>query len=437
MKPNRFAGISRQEATQRYTGWLTKRMPRHAGGAVVPLLPHPTPWHYFQQCYHRWLQLWLDKAGELHDVTVLPSVGNLSVDNFGTWRDAEGRLCWGVYELDEACRLPWTQDIVRLATSAVLALEALGQPYSRENVCELILEGYLRGLSAAGKPLILESRHAELRIIVTAQLRSSAEFWAQLKNLPDVQSPLLGSLKKALLRRLPDTEADIRVVVPPPSHSGHFRVIALLDHQGGWMAREAKATPPSALSWLTGKREPESLARELNRNAVRSVDPRYYPGKRWRVRRLSPDCGPMPVEALRSLGFIPVLLESMGIEAANLHLGSRKARGLREEVLRLPAQWLLHAVNLFTSLIQEDWENEKHASPLEASSSEASSSEAAPETETPGQQGIEAAPASVKRSKKQRNADPQDSQEASSASKRSKKQRDAAPEDRTNKKASS
>jgi len=34
------------------------------------------------------------------------AVGDLHVENFGTWRDAEGRLIWGVNDFDEAWRLP-------------------------------------------------------------------------------------------------------------------------------------------------------------------------------------------------------------------------------------------------------------------------------------------------------------------------------------------
>lgn len=44
-------------------------------------------------------------------------VGDLHVDSFGTWRDAEGRLCWGVDDFDEAFPLPYTNDLVRLVAS--------------------------------------------------------------------------------------------------------------------------------------------------------------------------------------------------------------------------------------------------------------------------------------------------------------------------------
>ena len=28
-------------------------------------------------------------------------------ENFGTWRDADGRLVWGVNDFDEAAVMPW------------------------------------------------------------------------------------------------------------------------------------------------------------------------------------------------------------------------------------------------------------------------------------------------------------------------------------------
>ena len=50
-------------------------------------------------------------------------VGDLHVENFGTWRDAEGRLIWGINDFDEACPMPYTIDLVRLAASADLAIK--------------------------------------------------------------------------------------------------------------------------------------------------------------------------------------------------------------------------------------------------------------------------------------------------------------------------
>ena len=49
------------------------------------------------------------------------AIGDLHVENFGTWRDKEGRLIWGVDDFDEAYSLPYTHDLVRLAASAEIA----------------------------------------------------------------------------------------------------------------------------------------------------------------------------------------------------------------------------------------------------------------------------------------------------------------------------
>ena len=51
-------------------------------------------------------------------------MGDLHVDSFGTWRDVEGRLCWGVDDFDEAYPLPYTNDLVRLAASAKIVIDA-------------------------------------------------------------------------------------------------------------------------------------------------------------------------------------------------------------------------------------------------------------------------------------------------------------------------
>ena len=45
-------------------------------------------------------------------------VGDLHVENFGVWRDAEGRLVWGVNDFDEACEAAFAGDLVRLLASA-------------------------------------------------------------------------------------------------------------------------------------------------------------------------------------------------------------------------------------------------------------------------------------------------------------------------------
>src|SRR3979411_2054186 len=60
---------------------------------------------------------------ELMDAPQVLSVGDLHLENFGTWRDADGRLVWGVNDFDEAAEMPYPLDLVRLAASI-----RLGEP---------------------------------------------------------------------------------------------------------------------------------------------------------------------------------------------------------------------------------------------------------------------------------------------------------------------
>src|SRR5262245_46596614 len=80
---------------------------------------------FLRATFYRWAEQWpkvcrrLDKRAD----DVLLAVGDLHVENFGVWRDSRGQHVWGVNDFDEACELPFTSDIVRLATSVLLAAE--------------------------------------------------------------------------------------------------------------------------------------------------------------------------------------------------------------------------------------------------------------------------------------------------------------------------
>src|ERR1700733_15663221 len=78
---------------------------------------------FFRATFYRWLQLWQDVPASLRRVPPILSVGDLHVENFGTWRDGEGRLVWAFDDFDEAASYPYTMDLVRLATSGLRAPE--------------------------------------------------------------------------------------------------------------------------------------------------------------------------------------------------------------------------------------------------------------------------------------------------------------------------
>jgi len=83
-----------------------------------------------------------DWCPELMDAPQVLSIGDLHLENFGTWRDADGRLVWGVNDFDEAAVMPYVLDLVRLATSIHLASHPAVDPRHAVNA---VLRGYREG----------------------------------------------------------------------------------------------------------------------------------------------------------------------------------------------------------------------------------------------------------------------------------------------------
>src|SRR5262245_20684828 len=79
------------------------------------------PFPFLRATYWRWAQTILDICPDLAAAPPVLAVGDIHLENFGTWRDNDGRLVWGVNDFDEAAEMPYPLDLVRLATSAMLA----------------------------------------------------------------------------------------------------------------------------------------------------------------------------------------------------------------------------------------------------------------------------------------------------------------------------
>ncbi|WP_051447506.1 DUF2252 family protein [Rhizobium leguminosarum] len=103
------------------------------------------PFKFFRATCFRFARKLFDWLPKLDRGPLVMSVGDAHIENWGTWRDEEGRLVWGVNDFDEAAMLPYVCDLVRLATSARLAPDLPGNNKAR---AEAIIEGYRRGLAA-------------------------------------------------------------------------------------------------------------------------------------------------------------------------------------------------------------------------------------------------------------------------------------------------
>src|SRR5208337_5146606 len=126
---------------------------------------------FLRATFYRWAQWWPIVCPELARAPQVLAVGDLHIENFGTWRDIEGRLIWGVNDFDEAAPMAYTIDLVRLAVSAHLAAEAGHLPIKRDDICTAMLEGYREAMQQKGCAFVLEERHGWLRRIAEGELR--------------------------------------------------------------------------------------------------------------------------------------------------------------------------------------------------------------------------------------------------------------------------
>ena len=188
------------EASRAYEAWLGRQTPvvradlrlKHARMCESPFV-------FLRATFYRWLQCWPDVCPRLLDAPRVLAVGDLHVENFGTWRDQEGRLIWGVNDVDEACRLPYTQDLVRLAASALLAIRTGAFALSASDACAAILAGYAACLARGGRPLVLEEQHPWLRDIALGALRDPAAFWMKLTGLKTATGPIPHDALRSIL----------------------------------------------------------------------------------------------------------------------------------------------------------------------------------------------------------------------------------------------
>ena len=320
---------------------------------------------FLRATFYRWASWWPRRCPELAARPRVPSVGDLHVENFGTWRDAEGRLAWGVNDFDEAYPLAWPHDLVRLAASAHLASERGTLASDPEGVAAALLGGYQDAVAAGGMPYVLAEQHPALRAMWQAQRPDPVAFWAKLDALP---APADGDrvpagARRALARSLPAPDLAHRLArrTAGLGSLGRTRLVAVAEWQGGRLAREVKAVAPSAVLWAAGcaARAADVQIRETVERAVRCADPFYRARRRWLVRRLAPDMRRFDLTDLAKRRDERHLLHAMGWETANVHLGGAEPAALAAELRDAERAhgrgWLAGAAARMVETVAEDW----------------------------------------------------------------------------------
>jgi len=349
------------QATRDYEHWLNKHTPlipaerrsKHIAmaGSLFPFL---------RATFYRWMQLWPEVCPGLSRAPRVLAVGDLHVENFGTWRDIEGRLVWGVNDFDEAIPLAYTIDLVRLATSALLAAEVEALCIDARCSAEAILEGYTDGLRAGGKPFLLGEKNKRLWEMAQGELRSPAIFWKKMDSLKKL-TKVPAEVRRVFLPLLQDPKMQITFAhrIAGLGSLGRQRYVALGVWRGGRIAREAKPLVPSAAVWAGHANDGAAiLYQRILDKSVRCVDPFVHMEGNWIVRRLSPDCSRIELSALPIKRDEMRLLYSMGWETANVHLGTSGARDrVLADLKKRDAGWLLKAARQMAKAVASDWKD--------------------------------------------------------------------------------
>ena len=349
-----------EDLTSGYEAWMR---------SLVHILPsdlqskheqmRETPFGFLRGTFYRWAQLWPSICSDLCSTPRVLAVGDLHVNSFGTWRDAEGRLCWGVDDFDEAYPLPYTNDLVRLAASLKIVIDAEGLSIKLKDGCDAILEGYSESMNAGGCPIVLAEREQALGKLGVESFKPPSNFWKRLNHLPAVRKALPQGLKRSLEKTLPSPGIEYKVVRRQAGLGslGQERFVAIAQWKGGCVAREAKKMVPSACAWLNdhGGKSPSWYEKAIH-SAIRSPDPFQLIDGSWLIRRLSPDSNPIDIKTLPKHSDEAMLLTAMGSEAANVHLGTRsQTNNILKDLKTRKRDWLQKAAVCMAKILEEDW----------------------------------------------------------------------------------
>jgi hypothetical protein len=317
------------------------------------------PFAFFRATFYRWLQHWAEECGDVAKAPSLLAIGDLHIENFGTWRDEEGRLIWGVNDLDEVWPAPYTVDLVRLATSAYLAISAEHLSLTRREAADAIEEGYRDSIVAGGSTFVLAEEHQWLRIIATSDLRDPVRFWARMQKNPPYAHEPEKEVRELLETSFPEPPRAYKLKrrVAGLGSLGHPRILALSSWKGAFIAREAKAIRTSAWAWFRGDSSQQLYGPKLIGKARRVQDPCVNFEGHWMVRRLAPDCSRIELASLPKGRDESRLLYCMGWETANIHFGSPRAiPKIKRDLRKRDGKWLHKAAKSMFKVTVEDWQ---------------------------------------------------------------------------------
>jgi len=316
------------------------------------------PFVFLRATFFRWAKRIETLLPELAEAPSVLSVGDTHLENFGTWRDNEGRLVWGVNDFDEAAAIPYPFDLVRLAASVRLADEP---GVSNHEAAAAIAEGYLRGL-AAPRPTLLDEQETWMRAYVGVSDKKREKFWNRLDDLPATAAP--APVIAALQKSMPDSApiSKIASVQKGMGSLGRPRFVALAMWRGGKVTREAKALVPSAWDWAHARDLSPSRFLELSRVQFRSPDPWLEVHNGFLCRRIAADSRKVNLKDDDDLMELHInLFNAMGFDLGAIHAADHRAEAVKLHLDGLTDGWLYAAAETAAADVECDFETWKQS----------------------------------------------------------------------------
>jgi Uncharacterized protein conserved in bacteria (DUF2252) len=349
------------KAARKYESWLRAALDVFEDDlAFKAQLLAKDPFMFLRGMFYRWMQLFPDVCKKAAAAPVVLSVGDLHAANFGTWRDAKDELVWGINDFDEAAPLPYTQDLIRLATSVELASETRRLKISLTEACDAILDGYREGLEKGGEPFVVDGDRDWLRKAYVKSEHLAEKYWENLNQCPDLEMEVPPEVRSMLEASLPSSGLEYRAVHRRSGVGslGRPRFTALAKWQGEFVALEAKALIPSAALWAKKKhKNAEIYYEEVLARAVRRLDPMMKVYEGWVVRGLAPDRCRIELSELGPERDETRMMRAMGWETANIHLGTRPAvKDVLDDLKGRKANWLRRSAEKMVAVMLKDWE---------------------------------------------------------------------------------
>ena len=308
-----------------------------------------SPFVFLRATCFRWARRIERICPELAGAPAVLSVVDLHLENYGTWRDAEGRLVWGVNDFDEAAVAPYPFDLVRLAASARLVPDLR---IEKPAIAAAILVGYRQGLDFP-RPTLLDEQETWMRPLVACSDRQRAKFWDEAHSWLGALPP--PAVAAGLRQSLPADAVRLRFASCRKGGGslGRPRYVAIAEWRGGHVVREAKALVPSAWDWAHGRTDPQSRFAELADGPFRTPDPFLRAADRFIYRRIAADARKVEYGGDRSVP--AALLTAMGRDLGAIHAADPRLPELRADLASRPAKWLHDAAKAAAAAVEADY----------------------------------------------------------------------------------